>query len=190
MLQTKDKDASRHRCYAATHAGHQVRIKRLRSLDAHFRWEGTYLQTNKKEVLIENGTFNRRHGQVKKSKFLSDRFYDPMDIVQVKYEMLREAEHSDKAVGKIAGEYGFSRMTYYDVKEGFDQRGLAALIPGKKGPKRPHKLTEELQGFIDGYSADHPKASALEIATAMECERSVSISKRTIERYSRKKKPR
>ena len=46
---------------------------------------------SKKAILIENGTFNKNYKNVKISKFIDDRFYDPMDIAQVKYEMLKGA---------------------------------------------------------------------------------------------------
>ena len=39
--------------------------------------------------------------------------------------------------------FGFSRPVYYVTRETFDREGLPGLLPRKRGPKRPHKLTEE-----------------------------------------------
>lgn len=49
---------------------------------------------SKEDILKANGTYNRSHGKVTAEKFLTGGFYDPMDIIQVKYEMLREALES------------------------------------------------------------------------------------------------
>jgi len=144
---------------------------------------------DKIEILISNGTYNKRYTTVKKAKFSVGEFYDPMDIVQVKYEMLREVQESDMSIGNIVSEFGFSRTAYYNIKESYDKNGMSSLIPEKTGPRHPHKLTSQLQNFIDEYTVAHPKASASEITAAIHGERGVSISKRTIERYISKKKP-
>lgn len=143
----------------------------------------------KKEALLANGTYYRRYRSVKKDEFRVGGFYDPMDIVQVKYEMLRDVQNSSKAIGATVEEYGFSRTAYYAIKEGFEATGLASLIPEKKGPKEQHKLTKALREFIDEYTISHPKASAAEITMVITREKGVEISKRTIERYKAKKKP-
>ena len=107
--------------------------------------------------------------------------------MQVKYEMLRDAEDSGRPIGVVTEEFGFSRTAYYNVKESFEKNGMSALIPEKTGPKKPHKLTGDLQEFVEEYVAEHPGASATGIAAAIRSEKGLSISKRTIERYSAKK---
>lgn len=143
---------------------------------------------DKDEMLRKNGTYNKRHGKVKCAQFLEDAFYDPKDLVQVKYEMLRDAEVTGRTVKEAAGDYGFSRAAYYTVKEGFGQQGMAALFPKKPGPKQPRKLTAELQGFVDEFRRLNPDAGTLEIADAIFEQKGVEIGRRTIERYNRKKK--
>ena len=142
----------------------------------------------KKDTLVANGTYYKRYLSVKKEGFEVGGFYDPMDAVQVKYEMIREAQDSGRTIGDIAEDFGFSRTAYYAIKEGFDANGMLAFIPEKKGPRRQHKLTEVLQEFIDEYTAGHPKAKAAEIAGAIMSEKGAEISKRTVERYLAKKK--
>ena len=144
---------------------------------------------DKKEVLKANGTYYGRYHSVKKREFQVGSFYDPMDIVQVKYEMLRDAQDSGRTIGSAAEDFGFSRTAFYAIKESFEENGLVALIPEKKGPKEQHKLTKILRDFIDEYISDHPKASAAEISKAILTEQGVEISKRTVERYKAKKKP-
>ena len=143
---------------------------------------------NKADVLKSNGTYNRRHSSVKKREFMEGGFYDPMDIVQVKYEMLRDAQDSGRAIGEVSGDFGFSRTAYYNIRGSFEKNGMSALVPEKTGPKHPHKLTEPLRKFADEYAAANPGASAAEITAAMQCERGAVISKRTVERHFAKKK--
>ena len=140
------------------------------------------------DILKSNGTYNKQHKLVKKAEFLEDEFYDPMDMVQVKYEMLREAQDSDKSIVEVVNDYGFSRTSYYVIREKYEQNGMSGLLPEKTGPKRPHKLTDALQEFIDEYITNYPDASASKITSAIQKEKDVKISKRTIERYISKKK--
>jgi transposase len=143
---------------------------------------------SKVDILKANGTYNRRHEYVKEPKFSEDGFYDPRDIVQVKYEMLRDVQYSDRPIGAVSGAFGFSRTAYYNIRESFENEGMSALIPEKPGPKQPHKLTGALEGYIEEYIAMRPNASAAEIAAAIKSEKGVQISKRTIERHAAKKK--
>ena len=46
----------------------------------------------KRELLRADGAFNRRAAQVTDPLFLKEPFFDPRDLVQVKYEMLRRVE--------------------------------------------------------------------------------------------------
>lgn len=142
----------------------------------------------KEEILLANGTYNKNYEKVKNKKFLSDPFYDPKDAVQVKYEMLKDAADGSQAVAKIADEFGFSRASFYKIKNAFDSKGLSALVPEKTGPRKPYKLIEFYQDYIDNYIAENPKASSNEIAINLKKDMGIDINKRTIERYRRKKK--
>jgi len=46
-------------------------------------------------------------------------FFDPKDIVQVKYELVRSCEVEGSDVASACMRFGFSRTTYYKVYEGF-----------------------------------------------------------------------
>ncbi len=143
---------------------------------------------SKKGILVANGTFNKNHEKVKNEKFLTDTFYDPMDIVQVKYEMLKDAAEGSWQIAKVAAEFGLSRASFYKIKEAFESRGLSALVPEKPGPKKPYKLTEPYAKYIDKYISEKPKASSNEIATNLRKDKGLKVSKRTVERYRSKKK--
>lgn len=138
---------------------------------------------HKKDILIKNGTFNKNYDKVTEQKFIRDDFFDPQDLVQIKYEMLRTARGSERNIGEIADAFGFSRAAFYKIKASFEQEGISAFIPEKSGPKGAKKLTEEHQKFVDKYLISHPKTSSDELTEILKRERGLKISKRTIERY-------
>lgn len=137
----------------------------------------------KKEVLIANGTYNKNHSKVFNYKFINDPFFDAMDIVQVKYEMIKATRISELSITQIAAEFGFSRAAFYKIKTAYDLNGVAALVPEKSGPQKARKLTDEYQNYIDQYIKRKPKASSSEITQQLKQDMGINISKRTIERY-------
>lgn len=123
----------------------------------------------------------------KNEKFLTVSFYDPMDIVQVKYEMLKAATEGNQPIAKIVDEFGLSRASFYKIKKAFEISGLSALIPEKPGPKKPYKLTEPYTEYIDKYLLENPEASSNEIAINLRKDKGLTVSKRTVDRYRAKK---
>ena len=138
---------------------------------------------SKQEILLENGTYNKKHGKVVEQHFVNDDFYDPQDLAQVKYEMLRTANETKRGIEEIAGKFGFSRAAFYKIKTSFEKAGVSAFVPEKSGPKSARKLTKEYQAFIDDYLAQNPNISSGDMAAVLYKERGLSISKRTVERY-------
>ena len=141
----------------------------------------------KQDILVENGTFNRNHAKVTEHRFIDDDFYDPQDLAQVKYEMLRTVRESERSIEETAGRFGFSRSGFYKTKSAFESEGLSAFVSNKTGPQDAWKLTKEYRRFIDGYLLENPGASSEEIATILKVERGLDISKRTVERYRSRK---
>ena len=107
---------------------------------------------SKIDILKENGTFNADSNSVKADDFLHGIFFDPNDLVQVKYEMLRSVEKKESSISEAAEKYGLSRQTYYVNKAAIESGGLAALIPKKTGPKDGYKLKDEGRRFIVNFS--------------------------------------
>jgi transposase len=141
---------------------------------------------SKEEALKENGTYNANHKNVKNRLFANSQFFDARDIVQVKYEMLREALHGGKPVTQVSKEYGFSREAFYENKRVFEKEGITALIPKKKGPKGSHKLNSG-KSFIKEYLEKKPDAKSPELAAQLEVQTGIKLSSRTIQRYLNKK---
>ena len=64
-----------------------------------------------------------------------ERLLRSRDLLQVKYEMLRQVRVENQAVSHVAEAFGFSRPSFYLAQAGFAARGLAGLIPQKRGPR-------------------------------------------------------
>jgi len=143
---------------------------------------------NKTEMLKENGTFNTNHKNVNSRIFSGSPFFDAKDLIQVKYEMLREVSLEGKSVTQASKEYGFSREAFYENKRLFEKDGITALIPKKTGPKGPHKLAKG-EEFIRTYLDKKPNAKASEIARQLEFKAGIKLHPRTIHRYLGQKKP-
>lgn len=102
--------------------------------------------------------------------------------------MLKDAAEGSRGIEQVADDFGFSRASFYKIKDAFDRKGLSAFVPEKTGPKRPHKLTEPYKDYIERYISEKPKASSNEIAISLRKDMGVDINKRTVERYRSKKK--
>jgi transposase len=145
----------------------------------------------KEAALIEDGTLNPSPEKVRDPKFHQSDFFDPRDIVQVKYEMLRRVSIDNASVTDATDEYGVSRPTYYQSKANFDAAGIAGLVPKKRGPRGPHKLQGEILAFVEKQHVEGEPIRARELARAIREEFSVEVHPRTIERaLGGKKTPR
>jgi len=102
----------------------------------------------KHEQLRMHGCLNPHPDAVSDELFGSDRFFDPHDLPQVKYEMLRRVQHDKRPVSGAAASFGFSRVAFYQAQHAFDNDGLCGLLPRKRGPKDRHKLTARIMEFI------------------------------------------
>ena len=146
---------------------------------------------SKLDVLREEGTLNPTPDEVNDPKFQDNEFFDPHDIVQVKYEMLRRVSVENASVSATTGEYGVSRPTYYQTKASFDEGGVAGLVPQKRGPRGPHKLRGQALAFVQQrFTAGEP-VRARELAKLVQQKFGINLHPRTIERaVAGKKTPR
>lgn len=104
---------------------------------------GSRQRARRRQALQAQGAAHPRPQAVTDPLFRDSAFFDPNDLVQVKYEMLRSVERDGRAVVDAAEAFGLSRPVYYVARELFSREGLPGLLPRKRGPKRPHKLTDE-----------------------------------------------
>ena len=140
------------------------------------------IDPSKIKALLEEGTLNPTPQKVRDPKFQENEFFDPRDVVQVKYEMLRRVSIEKAPVTFATEEYGVSRPTYYQSKANFDQGGVAGLVPRKRGPRGPHKLQGEALAFVEQQLVAGEPVRARELATLIRQKFDLHIHPRTIER--------
>ena len=136
----------------------------------------------KVRALVEEGTLNLAPEKVQDPKFRDGEFFDPHDIVQVKYEMLRRVSVENASVTSATEEYGVSRPTYYQTRASFEEAGIAGLAPRKRGPQGPHKVRGAVLAFIQEKRMDGEPIRARQLAEQIRKKFDLDIHPRTIER--------
>ena len=137
---------------------------------------------SKASVLAEDGTLNPAPEKVGDTKFQEDGFFDPRDIVQVRYEMLRRVSVDKASVTEASDQYGVSRPTFYQARADFEGAGLAGLVPRKRGPRGPHKLQGEVLAFLKAQVDPGEPIRARELTDLLRAKFDLDVHPRTIER--------
>jgi len=109
-------------------------------------------------------------------------FFDARDLVQVKYEMLRRVEVDGLPAKRAAALFGFSRPSFYQAREAFRRGGLPGLLPQRPGPRRAHKFTEEVLGFLEAVLSEDPTLRPGELARMVRERLGLTVHPRSIER--------
>ena len=148
----------------------------------------------KLEALRERGALHSHHERVRDPQFRESEFYDPHDLVQVKYEMLRRVQVDDQPVTETCSTFGLSRPVFYKSQQALAKEGLAGLVPKKRGPRGAHKLTREVMELIGQARAEDRSVRAQSLAQLVRERFNLTVHPRTIQRAlarrSEKKRPR
>ena len=147
-------------------------------------------ETDKQGALRRKGMLNPRPQGVRHPLFQDSDFFDQDDIVQVKYEMLRQVHVDNRPVSQAAHEFGFSRPSFYQANSTFEQAGLSGLVPLKRGPRSGHKLTPEVMAFLLAKRKSEPSLSFVRLAAVVKEEFDVQVHPRSIERQLLREKKR
>lgn len=142
----------------------------------------SHTDDQKQQHLRQHGAFYANAAAVADPLFDESDFFDPRDLVLVKYEMLRRAEVEGLSVVDAAKRFGFSRAGFYKILSTFRRLGLVGLIPARPGPRQAHKLTSDILGFIDEQVAAQGSLPATELAALILQQREVCVHARSIER--------
>jgi transposase len=136
----------------------------------------------KVQALRAERTLNPRPEAVHDEAFASTEFLDARDLVQVKYEMVRRVRVDGDAVSRSAAAFGFSRPSFYEAAAAIDTGGLGALVPARPGPRRAHKLTEEVVAFARSRLEADPSSRPGDLVEAIEEQFGVRVHPRSVER--------
>ena len=134
------------------------------------------------DALAAERCLNPRPETVVDERFSSSEFLDARDLVQVKYEMVRRVRVEGDTVAASAREFGFSRPSFYEAAAALEAGGLPALVPARSGPRRAHKLNDEIVSFMEAAIEENPMLRSRDLTAMIEARFSVSVHPRSIER--------
>ena len=136
----------------------------------------------KTRALKEHGCLNPHAETVRDELFVSNAFFDPRDLLQVKYEMLRRVREDGVPVSHAAASFGVSRPTWYQAQRAYEARGLPGLLPARPGPRRPHKLSDEVVETLSAAKSEQPELTADDLVELVRTRFGISIHRRSIDR--------
>jgi len=140
-------------------------------------------------ALQATGTLNRRPQAVTDPLFRTGGFFDPRDLLQVRYEMVRRHLVEDEPVATTAQLFGVSLPTAYQAHAAFKAGGLAGLLPKRRGPKHGHKLTPEILLHLEQRRRERPNLRTGDLLADLQRTFGLTLHRRSIERLlSRQKK--
>ena len=142
----------------------------------------------KEKFLRESGALNTH--PVNDPLFKDGHFFDPKDLVQVKYEMIRKVTKESEPVSQAAASFGFSRTAFYKLMAEFEQEGIMGLLPRKHGPRSRHKLTDEILEFVKDLRVAEQPLTISAILLEVESRFGVRLHRRSIERALKDEKKR
>ena len=131
---------------------------------------------------MEHGCLNPRAERVRDELFLSNPFFDPRDLLQVRYEMLRRVREDGVPVSRAAASFGVSRPTWYQAQRAYEAGGLPGLLPDRPGPRRPHKLSDEVVEALRAAKSERPELTAAELVELVRGRFGISVHRRSIDR--------
>jgi transposase len=139
-------------------------------------------EDTKARSLASHGALHPHPGRVRDGLFQGSASFDPRDLVQVRYEMLRRHLVDGQPVAGVARTFGMSRQMFYLLARAFREEGLPGLLPRKRGPKRARKATDEVLVYAAGRRAVPPGPTTREPVDDVRREFGVRLHPRTLER--------
>ena len=140
--------------------------------------------------LKRTGTLNPRPDSVSDTLFQENPFFDPKDLLQVRYEMLRRHSVERVSIVDVATKFGVSRPTVYQAQAAFQQAGLIGLLPKHRGPKEGHKLSTNVIEYVRALRTAEPGLTTIACVQTVRQKFGITVHRRSLERaLASKKKP-
>jgi transposase len=139
-------------------------------------------EDSKARFLASYGALHPHPERVRAPLFQGSDFFDPRDLIQVRYESLRRHLVDGQTVAAVARAFGMSRQMFYLLARAFREGGLIGLLPRKRGPKGARKGTDEILAYFAGRRTGSPGRSIHELLDDVCREFGVRLHRRTLER--------
>jgi transposase len=141
---------------------------------------------SKRKALRCLGALHHHPERVRDQLFQQKEFFDPDDLVQVKYEMLRRVRVDGKSLRRVAKDFGFSRPSVYQARAAFERAGLPGLLPAKRGPRGAHKMDDAVMAFVREELLADPTLRAAGLPKRIRSRFGIVVHPRTVERALRR----
>ena len=139
--------------------------------------------SKKLKRLEKSKTLNPSPEKIKHPLFrLRSDFFDPNDLLQVRYEMVRLVLLEHQTLAQAARHFGVSRPTCFRMTRAFKNAGLEGLKPAPRGPRGPRKITPEIVSFVVNYRARHGRVGARRLVPIIEKKFNVQVHPRGLEK--------
>lgn len=136
----------------------------------------------KASELNRRGTLNPHPEAITDRLFRENPFFDPTDLLQIRYEMLRRHYIEGMSIVDAAQAFGVSRPTFYQAQAAFEQSGLCGLLPKQRGVKGGHKLSPAVLDYVMKLRAARPDATTMQCVQSIQSHFGITIHRRTLER--------
>lgn len=136
----------------------------------------------KTKFLQKEGLINPKPERVIHSIFQTHDFFDPLDLPQVRYEMLRIARVERIPVTDACRLFGFSREYFYRLEREFMSRGYVSLLGSFRGRRPLIALNQEIVNFIIHRKMTTPSLTGEDLRNEIKTSYQVECSRRTVER--------
>jgi transposase len=87
--------------------------------------------------------------------------WDGGDVVGRRLAAVQAVETKAAMASEVAGAFGVSELTLRRWRRDWVERGVAGLTPGKRGPKGPSKLTDEMVAEIRRFRVEGESMDAI-----------------------------
>jgi transposase len=145
-----------------------------------FPSQESIMSDEKLKALRQSHALHPHPDQVRDPLFTSGSpFFDPRDLVQVKYELLRRVRVDGDSVSHATSLFALSRPTFYAAQTAWERGGLLGLVPEPTGPRQAHKLTDEIIVLLRPLA---DTMSSTQLARWLRDERHLIVHPRSIER--------
>ena len=140
-------------------------------------------EPEKRRALGQERTLHPAPERVRAAVFVKHlAFFDACDELQVKYEMLRAHFLDGEPVTTVCAAFGYSRQTFYLLRDRLARRGLAGLRDARPGPVGPRTCTPAVVAFLRAQRADDPALPISVLLDRLQRTHGVRLHRRTVER--------
>lgn len=82
--------------------------------------------------------------------------------------------------------FGCSRPTFYQAQAAFKARGLAGLVPRKRGPRGAHKLDAGVMDAVRTLRREDPTLTTVAVLEHLQRRFGLTVHRRSLERALRR----